>query len=483
MKGEGLSLVVRLGSFPVPAGAARLYLGIVQTSRGTRARASMQDTLQKKRVRGTRGDDGGGAASSSGGQGGSSSGANGGAARSSGGQGGSNRATGPKPRTFSPLAQYVYHQPGCKAEYMTPATLFKDFIAACRDTRSRGTEHVALLLGGVVGEISTTNDVRIQITHLVFPEQVASKQSVDADTASQLSLLEAARAQYGENLEIIGWIHDHHVLPDEPTIDHDCWTQYSLQQDNPFFVMLITGIKAATARKPPQGDEWYDETNWCSWYSLQSKARKEMAEAQRKCKKIPAQKQRLREAMGHECSIKDYVRKLNGKQRKDAKPTVIITKLTNELVVVQPPSYQKKGGPVRGPRVSAGGGPFNTSAAADVSMQVDMNEVSDSLLLSYAVLAKSSVSAWASLEDLMTYTGRSPSTFAIARDRCFNPGEIAIIGGYSRRFEYPSLRHLPLRTGNRLTDIVRCVDHFGLHYRDGDLTPDDSSARVPPRNI
>ena len=163
---QGVSLGVRLGSFPVPGELARLYLGIGKPKRTTHSRPTMQDTPPRRQKLASKQHDSAGhqpassmAASSSGaGEPGASAQGSGGSDRS----GGSASA----PRTFYALEPYAKRGTLiASVEYLTPGGLLQSFASACKRSRTQGCEHVAFLLGGVVGELSEPTDVRIQITH------------------------------------------------------------------------------------------------------------------------------------------------------------------------------------------------------------------------------------------------------------------------------------------------------------------------------
>ena len=111
----------------------------------------------------------------------------------------------------------------------------------------------------------------------------------------------------GSSLLPLGWVHDHHVLPDEPTIDHDCWSQFSFQRDNPWFLMMITGERAKKIRRPKSASPFFDTLNWFSTYSLTGKA----MEIMHRISVDGCDKWTFRTRMGHSCPITDYVREID----------------------------------------------------------------------------------------------------------------------------------------------------------------------------
>ena len=460
--GQRVSLGARLGSFPIPAEAARLYLGIGKTRRYDVARAVMQDTpVKRRRVNdANRGD--ASHASSSGAQG-------------SGLQAGSSGSGAVVLPAFHVIGQFISFQTDSKVEYQAPAGLLDAFTAACDATRARGSEHVAFLLGGAVGEVTSFREVHIQITHLVFVPQVARAQTVDADLSALSTLLSVERDKHGPNLEVVGWIHDHHSLPDEPTIQYDCMAQYSFQKDNPYFVMLITGLWQKGSRRQA-GDEWSDATNWFSWYSLTGKSRRAIEEVQRKFKRSETQKARLVAAMGHECPITDYVRKLSKRQRKDPTPIVTLSKTQHALIVLKPESYLTFEGNV--------GGSVLTAAALDNECVMEEREliVSDAcemILSSFEILSAESMSAWAAQEDLQQCTGLSASVFDAALLQCLQHGKIAVLCGYVRPLQHPVVKELPSITGSCGTDLYRLIKHIGACYVKTCMIPSSDIKWIP----
>ena len=211
-RGMGLSMGVRLGSFPIPGEVARLYLGIGKTSRLTLARPTMQNTPKRRKFHTKTSE----------------------VIPTTSKASSSSSALSLPP--FHAIYNFMARQPDSTVEYVTPQGLFKTFVSECASSRERGCEHVAFLLNAV-GEAAGGSSVVIRISHLVFVPQVARQQTVEADTSVLLTALESEREKHGQNLEVVGWIHDHHDLPDEPTIDFDCWSPYTFQKDNPYFSM------------------------------------------------------------------------------------------------------------------------------------------------------------------------------------------------------------------------------------------------------
>ena len=101
------------------------------------------------------------------------------------------------------------------------------------------------------------------------------EQTVDADLQFILTAIEQERAsntaEWGR-LELIGWIHDHHDLLSDPTIDYDLRGQFEFQKHNKFFAMLITGKRTAKPSRDDRKDAWFDACNWNKWYTITPKA-------------------------------------------------------------------------------------------------------------------------------------------------------------------------------------------------------------------
>ena len=459
-RGMGLSMGVRLGSFPIPGEAARLYLGIGKTSRLTLARPTMQNTPKRRKFHTKTSEV---------------------ISTTSEASTSSNAFSLPP---FHAIYNFMARQPDSTVEYVTPQGLFKTFVSECASSRERGCEHVAFLLNAV-GEAAGGSSVVIRISHLVFVPQVARQQTVEADTSVLATALKSERAKHGQNLEVVGWIHDHDDLPDEPTIDFDCWCQDTFQKDNPIFLMLITGIRKETRTRRPRGDEWYDHENWYSWYSLTPKAVQKMQAVRLKVQGAQAQKKELRRVMGHTASVTDYVRKLAVKPKRADRPQVTITQVSDALSIIKPPRYlQFNGALAASSRLQAGGGESDARVLVDGFILDDLTlaEACDQIKSSFAVLALSSQSAWASVGELQRHTELDATTFEAAVSRCFQNCEIALIQGFARRFDKHRLRVLPQWTGARETDLFRCINHLGLFHawdRYGVLYGDGNIKCVP----
>ena len=124
---------------------------------------------------------------------------------------------------------------------------------------------------GHVDEVSSSAaEVNFEIT---FPHQTVNVQTLEADLLSLHAAIGVVGEQsgLGTSLLPLGWVHDHHALPDEPTIDHDCWSQLSFQRDNPWFLMMITGERAKRTRRPKGASPAFDNANLFSVYSLTKK--------------------------------------------------------------------------------------------------------------------------------------------------------------------------------------------------------------------
>ena len=97
------------------------------------------------------------------------------------------------------------------------------------------------------------------------------------------------------------------MLPDEPTVDYDCWFQYSFQVESPFFLMAIVGSRERKLRLPRGAPWWWMPLSWLTWYRLSEKA---MYTMRKVCQSVPdeAQRKRLfRTEMGVTCPISDIV--------------------------------------------------------------------------------------------------------------------------------------------------------------------------------
>ena len=93
-------------------------------------------------------------------------------------------------------------------------------------------------MGHIENKLNTPLWLHLQITTLLFPSQNVGGQHVDVNMESVTRLLNDIRSRNSPDDPepiLLGWIHDHHHLDDEPTIDYDCWFQYNFQKENPFY--------------------------------------------------------------------------------------------------------------------------------------------------------------------------------------------------------------------------------------------------------
>ena len=299
----GINAGVKLGSFPAPAEAARVYLGITKPNKRVQARPQMIDTPKRTRLhRKTtpsefklddshtplQEDRGGEPKSAS----------------------GTSILPSPPASWVSEAASPVTIEAARHVTFHVPGDFFETFTDACNATRKRGVEHMAFVFGFKDLKESTEEHPHYVVTHLAFPPQTVRPQTVEADLTYIMSMVDREKLRCDntnwEHLEVIGWIHDHHVLPSEPTIDFDLWAQYWLSRDNPCFAMIITGCRCGVDTLAERTDAWYDQRNWHYWFSLTPQAIGCMDVA-RSMGDVGAQREKLRDLMGPLCPLSNYV--------------------------------------------------------------------------------------------------------------------------------------------------------------------------------
>jgi hypothetical protein len=292
-----INLGARLGSFPLPFEAARHFLGTNKPCGRSVARPGMQDTPKRRRFTSKASD------------------------------------------VCVPAASDPYKH-ATRATFWTAADLVKSFTEKCEATRPRGVEQMAFFLGTLNHELSEPgNHVHFEITHLLFPPQTVAAQSVVPDMAFVSSAIEVEKNCDPEKwgtLQLLGWVHDHHTLDADPTIDIDCWSQFLFQQDNRFFAMVITGIRKKAGSRSEARQRTYDRRSWNTWFQLMPKAIEHMERLSKSSMSTEQRHERLREAMGVLCPLSDYVRPLA-----DCEHVHVSITVTNEwhTKVVQPTNY------------------------------------------------------------------------------------------------------------------------------------------------